>query len=895
MCEVERFGLALLDYIAKSSKPERGVGFEIASFSEEAKKIFVALACGEDCSTEISKMSSIRERAVLIYWQHLRRCPAPGLVEYFDTVANKEDHFRNYEIAALESKEYADIGRFTHADEDLFAGDVQRQPKIFIDVSNTVNSKARTGIQRVVREVGRRLGSDDQATLIYTNRNLRKFVELKASDVEIGAQPELTSAPSVAFRKGDLYVDLDASWGEPFSNFRLYAALKKAGVRIVTMHHDTVPILFSNFSHTNTVGRFVEHFIAALTFSDRIICNSKAVRADLLALCDQLKYRRPKVSVIRLGSDFEMPVATAPIQPEVMEVIKDGPYVLCVGTVEPRKNYSEVLACLPQLRELGLKLVIVGKVGWEDPAVIKDLEDAAQNPKEFVWLKNANDSSLNELYKHCELLIAASFYEGFGLPIIEGLSRHCVVISSDGGAQPEVLGDRGVVFCLNESGALANAIVSVATNEQRKAEFKKRTQSFVPANWQDTIADLRKQFNDFFGQSIVPKSIDAVQLVYISIRPNDLARSLASFKENFTSTISDVLVLTRTSQKEEMSAVVSAAGFSGTVLCDEEIIPASIQDHAERNYALRAGLFASKHTADVFLALDDDAVLLRPASMDYFMKSGVTSAFCTFPSLSQWRASPFAVTSYDAAQWRSGALLSQFGYSEHAFSAHQPQVIVKRIAEEVLSEFNSLSNRQLDEWSIYFNIASSRYPECFEVRRSTTLFWPDRLNSWQPDWFADDIYFENFYAHNYEEGGLAYELGLKPQDDWRTKRALYAGEYNKYYFQRLLDEGFGNISASIVEASAGPGFSNEAVLAFANLWKPVTTECQSYTDITYEVRKGSKLVVSGQEQQTIGRNNFLYVKCPKDPGRYQLHLSRLGIEIARANLVVLPVAAGALD
>jgi len=889
MYDVERFGLALLNFVAESSKHRSGSEFEIAWFSDEARKLFISIAQGQMCATDISKLSSIRERAILIYWLHLRRFPSPSLLDYFDTVKDVEDHFRNYERTILASDEYKSIGRFDLSHEALFGDHAPRPPKIFIDVSNTINSRARTGIQRVVREVGERLASNGSATLIYTNRELAKFVEVDIATLDASGTSRLPKTPAVTFQRGDLYFDLDASWGEPVNKFLQYAQLKHGGVRILTMHHDAVPILFPHFSHNNTVGRFIEHFLASITFSDRIICNSEAVRTDLQNLCRKLNYRIPKTAVIRLGSDFAVPTAASGIQRDAQEVINNGPYALCVGTVEPRKNYGALLSCLQSIRDLGLTLVIVGKVGWEEPEVIRSLDDACANGQGLIWLKSADDASLHELYNRCDFLIAASFYEGFGLPIIEGLSRGCLIVSSNGGAQPEVLGDRGIVFQLEKPNSLIQAIATAAQDNQLRTELRDRAHGFVPASWRDTIKDLSNQFEDFLTP-VLTKKVEAIQLVYISIRPDNLARSLRSFKEHFNTPISSVLVLTSAGQRQEIDSVVQASGLKSTVLLDENVLPRWIGDHAERNFALRSFLYASEYVEEAFLALDDDTVLLRPLGIDHFRLGNKVLGFCSYPSMLRWQASPFSTTSYDHAQWHTGSLLAQFGYPDKAFAAHRPQLIVKKIAREIFDEFATLPDRQLDEWSLYFNVACSRYCDGFRTRRTTTLYWPDRLNSWQPEWFDADIYFENFYAHNYEPGGLAYESGISQDDDWRVKRATYANEYNKYYFQELLDVSFENISASVVEVLGDPVFSNEAIVGLADLWKPVRTTCETHEDITYEVRTNDVMIVHGLEPQVIGRTRPLYIKCPEKPGRYDLALFKRGLLVSQARLLILPVA-----
>jgi glycosyltransferase involved in cell wall biosynthesis len=111
-------------------------------------------------------------------------------------------------------------------------------------------------------------------------------------------------------------------------------------------------------------------------------------------------------------------------------------FFLAVGTVEPRKRYLQLLRGFKVYREQSAtdkKLVIVGRLGWEEPAVIEALSVAAREGW-LVWLQGATDHELHWLYEQCKCLISTSAYEGFNMPVFEALSCRKAVLVRKGTA-----------------------------------------------------------------------------------------------------------------------------------------------------------------------------------------------------------------------------------------------------------------------------------------------------------------------------------------------------------------------------------------------------------------------------------------------------------------------------
>ncbi len=126
-----------------------------------------------------------------------------------------------------------------------------------------------------------------------------------------------------------------------------------------------------------------------------------------------------------------------------------GPYVLCVGDLQPRKNpigliraFEELVANYPQLPH---SLVFVGKDTWFAPRV-HQIAEASPFANRIHFTGYVNDEELLQLYNASDLFIFPSFYEGFGIPILEAMASGRAVACSNTSAMKEVAGDAAVLF-----------------------------------------------------------------------------------------------------------------------------------------------------------------------------------------------------------------------------------------------------------------------------------------------------------------------------------------------------------------------------------------------------------------------------------------------------------------
>ena len=165
------------------------------------------------------------------------------------------------------------------------------------------------------------------------------------------------------------------------------------------------------------------------------------------------------------------------------------PFLLFVGTIEPRKGVDDVLAVHARLRAThpDLGLVLAGPPGWgEQPDLGGD---------GIVAPGEVGDAGLDALYRRAVGLVLPSRYEGFGLPVAEAMSRGCPVVTSDAACLPEVGGGATVVVPAGDVDALTDACRQLLDDEGHRRRLsdagRQRAASFT---WEASAAAHRAAY-----------------------------------------------------------------------------------------------------------------------------------------------------------------------------------------------------------------------------------------------------------------------------------------------------------------------------------------------------------------------------------------------------------------
>lgn len=118
----------------------------------------------------------------------------------------------------------------------------------------------------------------------------------------------------------------------------------------------------------------------------------------------------------------------------------DKKFILFVGTIQPRKNIFNLVKAFKQINGDDVKLVLAGKIGWNNDSVLTEIN----NSKNIVLTGYISYEEKSWLYSNCSFVIYPSLYEGFGLPILEGLSYKKIVLCGNNSSMPEVVGPSGI-------------------------------------------------------------------------------------------------------------------------------------------------------------------------------------------------------------------------------------------------------------------------------------------------------------------------------------------------------------------------------------------------------------------------------------------------------------------
>lgn len=343
---------------------------------------------------------------------------------------------------------------------------------IHVDVSVVVRKDFKTGIQRVVRAVTLEMLRNPPegfcVSPVYfddTDGTWRyKSLHIEEGLFEDGRSTVSNRNMESVFRVGDILLGLDLAGGYVVNANRqgLFDRIRQQGTRIVFVVYDIIPVLFPQFySRDDSKGH--EDWMRVVARADAAVCISATVASDLKKwLSDQYDVL-PAISHFHLGADLDATVPTKGIPAEgwtLLDKMAQMSSFLMVGTVEPRKGHIQVIEAFEVLWSQGLDncLVIVGKDGWMNEDVTQRLHSHPALGQRLFWLENASDEFLGMLYERALCLIAASYAEGFGLPLIEAAQRKIPIIARDIPVFREVAGDHVFYFNSQDAKALSDAL-----------------------------------------------------------------------------------------------------------------------------------------------------------------------------------------------------------------------------------------------------------------------------------------------------------------------------------------------------------------------------------------------------------------------------------------------------
>jgi glycosyltransferase involved in cell wall biosynthesis len=221
--------------------------------------------------------------------------------------------------------------------------------------------------------------------------------------------------------------------------------------------------------------------------SEAVICISEATRRDLVS---RFPWAGERATVVPLAADpgFARPRSEAELKAPRERYGLEGPFVLTVGTLEPRKNLVRVIeahAGLPQPLREGHPLVLAGPRGWESNEIV------ARAGAGVRILGQVPDEDLATLYAACTAFCYPSLYEGFGLPLLEAMAAGAACVTSNVSSLPEVGGDAVLYVDPLSVEEIRGALEALLTSEEKRSELGERAARRAAAfSWDRTAASI---------------------------------------------------------------------------------------------------------------------------------------------------------------------------------------------------------------------------------------------------------------------------------------------------------------------------------------------------------------------------------------------------------------------
>lgn len=379
--------------------------------------------------------------------------------------------------------------------------------KVYIDISVLTLATFVTGIQRVTREVILYLLSTEDADLVlihydakkekyrivdaklfeayYRNHSIQKHRMITKKTIEIHD-----------IKQGDVFFDLDAAWMGRVKRSYLLPILKQQGVKIIAHIYDIISITHPQYCLQRGVYYFMDYLGAHLQYADEIIVNANATVMELEKLAQSCSLRLPKVSVVPLGADFRKQkkgLSEHEINQE-MKLALSNPYILMVGTIEPRKNHKLLLDTYDKyLCKMGINIVFAGNSGWNMDHFMERLKSHQDYGKHVFYFEGLPDYGIHSLYENAYFLAFCSYTEGFGLPLIEAIQRGTPVIAANIPINREVMSDYGLYFEQDNPESITSLIEWYLKHPDDYSRHKSNLQSFSATTWNECGNQIKQR------------------------------------------------------------------------------------------------------------------------------------------------------------------------------------------------------------------------------------------------------------------------------------------------------------------------------------------------------------------------------------------------------------------
>ncbi len=387
---------------------------------------------------------------------------------------------------------------------------------ILVDVSNATRDPANSGVMRVTRRVCRELQCLcrtifvvwDEDQLSYVLPTQTEYEQLSAYNGPV-IKEDIPYSP--IYQRLCVVDVLDPALDKNVwllftetliesSACQRRALARSMGWHIAAIFHDSIPMMRPELCPDPILRANHPLYMQGLAYCDIILPNSVYSGQCLREFWDHQQIHGCNITPNLLPAEFAG--ASRPSTPRKLPTSKIS--ILCISTLEPRKNHRNLIAAWQILQQefasLDLSLILIGNRAAGADALAEFIRQSCRNTPSIRWLGIVDDDTLHQLYSDSAFTVYPSTLEGFGMPIFESLWHGRPCICHHDGVMAELATGGGCFTTdMNEPTALAAAIHELATNDQLYAELAHAAITRPLTKWSDYARDLCRILMDSSG------------------------------------------------------------------------------------------------------------------------------------------------------------------------------------------------------------------------------------------------------------------------------------------------------------------------------------------------------------------------------------------------------------
>lgn len=361
--------------------------------------------------------------------------------------------------------------------------DIEMVDQLCLDVTNTAKWTFHTGIQKVVRELVPRWVRDHDVALVIWDETANTFRNPEAGELDLIFMLDHSQQPAARPRRiqvpRDSMVFMPEVVTQPARADALECLATQSDNSLGLIIHDVLPLTMPEVFKERTRAGFTDA-LRLIRSASIVSTVSQAGKTDVDAIveCFELDGFDP-ARICANPLPHESPTATT--DAELPGIDPNLPMVLCVSSIEPRKNHEITLQAAEVLWNEGaqFQLVFIGWRAWLSAYLLKEIDRLQAAGRPVRLIREATDDQLATAYRKARFTVFISLGEGFGLPIAESLAAGTPAIVSDFGPMAEQAASGGVLRVNpRDLTSVTNAIRQLLTDDPQlnklKAQLKTR-------------------------------------------------------------------------------------------------------------------------------------------------------------------------------------------------------------------------------------------------------------------------------------------------------------------------------------------------------------------------------------------------------------------------------------